>query len=320
MEEDLFGMMNSAFVGGKRRKGKKRAKKVVSTPEKEQEDPNKSLPIPEDSSDKEMTAEDEGVGEHLSVLKQRENSKKVTASEETPSESDSSVHSGPDDDGLADHENGNGLPVIEARDEPDTLPKPTERKRPVAMKRPRSSYSADIQEKAAPTGGLKAPRRIPATAGKAVVRGKTPANRRKSAPPKKRAVKSKTLVQRGEGVKKKPHRWRPGTVALREIKRYQKDGELLLRKIPFIRLVRETAQGVAPRLDLRFQGKAYVALQHAAESYLVELFQDAYLGSVATRRVTIQPQDLKMAMKIKRDQVVFAASKGKKTGSDVGKK
>ncbi|KAF8625029.1 hypothetical protein AX17_006943, partial [Amanita inopinata Kibby_2008] len=63
------------------------------------------------------------------------------------------------------------------------------------------------------------------------------------APRKQLAAKSsgarKTAVAGGV---KKPHRFRPGTVALREIRRYQKSTELLIRKLPFQRLVREIAQ------------------------------------------------------------------------------
>ena len=70
---------------------------------------------------------------------------------------------------------------------------------------------------------------------------------------------------------KKPHRYRPGTVALREIRRYQKSTDLLIRKLPFQRLVREIAQDF--KNDLRFQGSAILALQEAAESYLVGLFE-----------------------------------------------
>jgi len=62
----------------------------------------------------------------------------------------------------------------------------------------------------------------------------------------------------GGGVKK-PHRFRPGTVALREIRRYQKSTELLIRKLPFQRLVREIAQDY--KTDLRFQSSAIAALQ-----------------------------------------------------------
>jgi len=65
----------------------------------------------------------------------------------------------------------------------------------------------------------------------------------------------------------RPHRYRPGTVALREIRRYQKSTELLIRKLPFQRLVREIAQDF--KTDLRFQGAAVLALQEAAEAYLV---------------------------------------------------
>jgi histone H3 len=58
---------------------------------------------------------------------------------------------------------------------------------------------------------------------------------------------------------KKPHRWRPGTVALREIRKYQKSTELLIRKLPFQRLIREIAQDF--KTDLRFAGTALMVLQ-----------------------------------------------------------
>ena len=69
------------------------------------------------------------------------------------------------------------------------------------------------------------------------------------------------------GGVKKPHRYRPGTVALREIRHYQKSTELLIRKLPFQRLVREIAQDF--KTDLRFQSSAIMALQEASEAYLV---------------------------------------------------
>ena len=78
------------------------------------------------------------------------------------------------------------------------------------------------------------------------------------------------LIHRSGGVKK-PHRYRPGTVALREIRRYQKSTELLIRKLPFQRLVREIAQDF--KTDLRFQSSAIGALQEAVEAYLVSLFE-----------------------------------------------
>ncbi|KAB7495967.1 histone H3 [Armadillidium nasatum] len=83
------------------------------------------------------------------------------------------------------------------------------------------------------------------------------------------------------GGVKKPHRYRPGTVALREIRRYQKSTELLIRKLPFQRLVREIAQDF--KTDLKFQSSAAMALQEASEAYLVGLFEDTNLTLVTFR-------------------------------------
>ncbi|KAK0189181.1 histone 3 [Armillaria mellea] len=109
------------------------------------------------------------------------------------------------------------------------------------------------------------------------------------APRKQLAAKSsarKTAAAAG-GVKK-PHRFRPGTVALREIRRYQKSTELLIRKLPFQRLT-----------DLRFQSSAVMALQEAAEAYLVSLFEDTNLAAIHAKRVTIQPKDLALARRLR---------------------
>ncbi|KAG5682522.1 hypothetical protein PVAND_011870 [Polypedilum vanderplanki] len=99
------------------------------------------------------------------------------------------------------------------------------------------------------------------------------------------------------GGLKKPHRYRPGTVALREIRRYQKSTELLIRKLPFQRLVREIAQDY--KTDLRFQSSAIMALQEAAESYLVGLFEDTNLCAIHAKRVTIMPKDMQLARRIR---------------------
>lgn len=99
---------------------------------------------------------------------------------------------------------------------------------------------------------------------------------------------------------KKPHRYRPGTVALREIRRYQKSTDLLIRKLPFQRLVREIAQDF--KTDLRFQGSAILALQEAAESYLVGLFEDINLCAIHCKRVTIMRKDIKLARRIRGEQ------------------
>ena len=97
---------------------------------------------------------------------------------------------------------------------------------------------------------------------------------------------------------KKPHRYRPGTVALREIRKYQKSTELLIRKLPFQRLVREIAQDFT-HIDLRFQATAILALQEAAESYLVGLFEDTNLCAIHAKRVTIMPKDIQLARRLR---------------------
>lgn len=97
---------------------------------------------------------------------------------------------------------------------------------------------------------------------------------------------------------KKPHRYRPGTVALREIRRYQKSTELLMRKLPFQRLVREIAQDY--KADLRFQGSAVLALQEAAEAFLTSVFADTLLCALHATRQTIKVKDMQLAMRIRR--------------------
>ncbi|XP_032066014.1 histone H3-like [Thamnophis elegans] len=96
------------------------------------------------------------------------------------------------------------------------------------------------------------------------------------APRKQLATKAARKSAPATGGVKKPHRYRPGTVALREIRRYQKSTELLIRKLPFQRLVREIAQDF--KTDLRFQSSAVMALQEASEAYLVGLFEDTNLS------------------------------------------
>lgn len=99
------------------------------------------------------------------------------------------------------------------------------------------------------------------------------------------------------GGVKKPHRYRPGTVALREIRKYQKSTELLIRQLPFQRLVREIAQNY--KQDLRFQSAAIGALQEAAEGYIVGLFEDTNLCALHGKRITIMVKDIKLARRIR---------------------
>jgi histone H3 len=106
------------------------------------------------------------------------------------------------------------------------------------------------------------------------------------APRKQLASKAARKTAPSTGGVKKPHRYKPGTVALREIRRYQKSTELLIRKLPFQRLVREIAQDF--KSDLRFQSSAIGALQESVEAYLVSLFEDTNLCAIHAKRVTIR--------------------------------
>ncbi|KAM3347229.1 hypothetical protein ACQJBY_021288 [Aegilops geniculata] len=103
------------------------------------------------------------------------------------------------------------------------------------------------------------------------------------------------------GGVKKPRRYRPGTVALREIRKYQKGTELLIKKLPFQRLVMEIAQVF--KIDLRFQSHAVLALQEAAEAYLVGLFEDTNLCAVHAKRVTIMSKDVHLARRIRGERM-----------------
>ena len=93
-----------------------------------------------------------------------------------------------------------------------------------------------------------------------------------------------------KGGLRKPRRFRPGTIALRQIRKYQKSTDLLIRKLPFQRLVREVAQSIVP--DLRFQSTAILALQEASESFLVTMFEDVNVCALHAGRVTIQIKDI----------------------------
>ena len=104
-------------------------------------------------------------------------------------------------------------------------------------------------------------------------------------------IKKQPTTQKGQP---KPCRYWPGTVALREIRRYQKSTELLIRKLPFQRLVREIAQDLG-KMNMRFQSRAIMALQEASEAYLVSLLEDSNLCAIHTKRVTIMPKDIQLA-------------------------
>lgn len=115
--------------------------------------------------------------------------------------------------------------------------------------------------------------------------------------PRKRLATAAASRQDPSGRVKKPHRYRPGTVALREIRRYQKSTDLLLRKLPFQRLVRDITADI--KNDLRFQRQALLALQEASEAYLVSVFEDANLCAIHAKRVTVMPKDIQLARRIR---------------------
>ncbi|CAI2378456.1 unnamed protein product [Moneuplotes crassus] len=147
---------------------------------------------------------------------------------------------------------------------------------------------ARTKQTARKTTGQKAPRKsvggsgkAPIGAGKSVVKAS-----RKNVP----SIIAKQAI-------KKPHRFRPGTVALREIRKFQKSTDLLIRKLPFQRLVREIATEY--KSDLRFQSQAVLALQEATEAYMVSLFEDTNLCAIHAKRVTIMPKDIHLARRIR---------------------
>jgi histone H3 len=160
-------------------------------------------------------------------------------------------------------------------------------------KRARAATTGDI-DVAGGGDDVFVPVSVPAPASKASHIGKAP----RKPPRKPLATKAarKSTRQTGGGVKK-PHRYRPGTVALREIRRYQKSTELLIRKLPFQRLVREIAQEF--KTDLRFQATAVLAIQEAAEAYLVGLMEDTNLCAIHAKRVTVFPKDIQLARRVR---------------------
>lgn len=98
-------------------------------------------------------------------------------------------------------------------------------------------------------------------------------------------------------------------VSLREIKRYQRSTDLLIARLPFSRLVREIAMGLVPPVpqpgrslhaaELRWQSQAIMALQEAAEAFLVHLFEDTNLCAIHAKRVTIMQKDIQLARRIR---------------------
>ena len=131
------------------------------------------------------------------------------------------------------------------------------------------------------------------------------AKKREEERKKAAARKAKKGVQKApKGGVKKRYRYRMGTVALKQIRQYQKTTELLIRKLPFQQFVREIASDseviTSPLCGkVRFHSAAIMALQEAAEAYLVGLFEDTNLCAIHARRVTIMPKDIQLARRIR---------------------
>ena len=85
---------------------------------------------------------------------------------------------------------------------------------------------------------------------------------------------------------------------MKEIRQYQKSTDLLLRRLPFARLVREIQHEMS-NVSYRWQGTAILALQEAAEAHLVGLFEDCNLCAIHAKRVTIQPKDMQLARRLR---------------------
>jgi len=139
-------------------------------------------------------------------------------------------------------------------------------------------------------------RKAPASALQEQIAARKTARKTPSAKAPRSNVGKTTMGAAGKSMKK-PRRFRPGTVALKEIRRYQKSTELLIRKLPFQRLVREISQDY--KTDLRFQASAIMALQEAAEAYLVGLFEDSNLAAIHAKRVTVMPRDIQLARRVR---------------------
>ncbi|EPZ32954.1 histone H3 [Rozella allomycis CSF55] len=121
----------------------------------------------------------------------------------------------------------------------------------------------------------------------------------------RKIIPSKTNVRESIAPEKKHRRVRPGVKALREIRQYQKSTELLIRKLPFARVVREvtdnfvSAEFTSGSTGMRWSSSALAAIQEAAEAFLVHLFEDANLCAIHAKRVTVMQKDIQLARRIR---------------------
>ena len=172
------------------------------------------------------------------------------------------------------------------------------------------NVSSKVPSKAKSVAGKKSksPSKVDKKAGKPKA-AKPTASQKASKSPKK----SQKTTTASQAERKKP-RNKAGTVALREIRRYQKSTDLLLPRAPFQRVVREITGDYDP--DLRFAAQALIALQEAAEAYLVGLFEDTQLCAIHAKRVTVQKKDMELARRIRGDEQHDFRDSMPKTGNE----
>ncbi|XP_062978748.1 histone H3-like centromeric protein A [Elgaria multicarinata webbii] len=140
-------------------------------------------------------------------------------------------------------------------------------------------------------------RRTPSTPPR---RGRSPGTPRQGPPPR---TSPRRPHQRqppaAEAGRRRRRRYRPGQRAMLEIRKYQKSTNLLISKLPFARVVREVCLDYTRGVDMQWQAMALLALQEAAEAFLVHLMEDAYLCAIHAKRVTLFPKDLQLARRIR---------------------
>jgi len=163
-----------------------------------------------------------------------------------------------------------------------------------------------FQKTATPRSPVKSPKIAPMTKAKMTARkstgGKAPRKLLATKAPRKSLGGKAPKSQRSPGTPRTPgkRRYRPGTRALMEIRRYQRNTDLLIPKMPFSRVIREIAQSLrVTTKDLRFQSSAIMCLQEAAEAFLVTLFEDSVLCAIHAKRVTLMPKDMDLARRIR---------------------
>ncbi|XP_053147673.1 histone H3-like centromeric protein A [Hemicordylus capensis] len=149
-------------------------------------------------------------------------------------------------------------------------------------------------------------RRTPSTPPSRRGRGRSPGRGRPAGTPPGRRPPPRASPRRArqeqppevERVRRR-RRYRPGQRAMLEIRKYQKSTNLLIRKLPFARVVREICLDFTRGVDMQWQAMALEALQEAAEAFLVHLMEDAYLCALHAKRVTLHPRDIQLARRIR---------------------